>query len=114
MSHRIPIREPEHIRQDAACKVRNAPISDEFRAILGCLLDEAWTMPKLIEIIISPDDKILVRLEGDDFFAPFLGKSVDDLLRYIRSIAKSADLDGDEVGYLVAKVAETEWLRTKG
>jgi hypothetical protein len=35
----------------------------------------------------------------------FLGAS-QDLLKNIHGVAKVAELDGDEVGYLVAKVAE--------
>lgn len=35
----------------------------------------------------------------------------EDLVRNIHGIAKVADLDGDEVGYLVATVAEIKRLR---
>lgn len=40
-----PIREPDQIRQDAACKLRSVGFSDHFQAILG----EAWTTPRLVE-----------------------------------------------------------------
>ncbi len=108
---RLPMREPEHIREDAARKLRKAQISGEFRAILGCLLDEVWTTPRLVELLISPEGKILARLEGEEYFATFLGKSVEDLLKYIRRVVKVAGLDGDEAGYLVAKVAEIKRLK---
>ena len=47
-----PIREPDQIRQDAARKLRGVQISDHFLAILGCLLGEDWTTPRLLEMMI--------------------------------------------------------------
>lgn len=43
-------------------------------------------------------------------FKAFLGE-VDDLIRNIHGVAPVAELDGDEVGYLVAKVAEIKRRR---
>jgi len=41
-----PIREPEQIRADAARKVRAVQVSDQFTAILACLVGEkVWTTP---------------------------------------------------------------------
>ena len=77
----IPIREPDQIRQDCVRKVRAVKVSDHFQAILGCLLGEEWTTPRLIEMVITPDGHMLGRC------------------------------DGDEVGYLVAKVAEIKRQR---
>ncbi len=74
-------------------------------AILGCLLGEEWTKPRLIEMVITPDGHILGRCEDQISFSVFLGAS-EDLLRNIHGIVPVAELDGDEVGYLVAKVAE--------
>lgn len=54
---------------------------------------------------ISPDGHVLGRCEGEPSFSAFLGAS-QDLLKNIHGVAKVADLDGDELGYLVAKVAE--------
>ena len=42
------IREPDQIRRDAARKLRGVQVSDHFRAILGCLLGEDWTRPRLL------------------------------------------------------------------
>jgi hypothetical protein len=36
----LPIRDPDQIRRDCACKLRAVEVSDHFQAILGCLLDE--------------------------------------------------------------------------
>ena len=59
------IREPDQIRQDAARKLREVEISDHFRAILGCLLGENWTTPRLIEMSITPDGHMVGRCEGE-------------------------------------------------
>jgi hypothetical protein len=106
----IPIREPDQIRQGCARKLRDVKVSDHFQAILGCLLGEDWTTPKLIEMVITPDGHMLGRCEGDAAFKVFLGAS-DDLIKNIHGVAPVAELDGDEVGYLVAKVAEIKRQR---
>ena len=100
-----PIREPDQIRHDAAHKLRGVQVSEHFQAILGCLLGEDWTTPRLVEMAITPDGHILGRCDGEVSFKAFLGAS-EDLLKNIHEVAKTADLDGDESGYLVAKVAE--------
>lgn len=99
-----PIREPDQIRQDCARKLRQVQVSDHFQAILGCLLDEDWTTPRLIEMVITPDGHLLGRCEGEASFKAFVGAS-EDLLRNIHGVAPVAELDGDEVGYLAGKVA---------
>lgn len=47
-------------------------------------------------MVITPDGHLLGGCEGD---------SSEDLVRYIHGVAPVAELDADEVGYLVAKVA---------
>lgn len=105
-----PIREPDQIRSDAACKLRSVSISDHFQAVLGCLLNEEWTTPRLVEMVITPDGHLLGRCQGQTSFSAFLGAS-DDLLKNIHGIAPVAELDGDEVGYLLGKVAEIKGRR---
>lgn len=100
-----PIREPEQIRQDAARKLRAVQVSDHFQAILGCLLGEDWTTPRLIEMVVTPDGHVLGRCDGDSSFKAFLGAS-EDLIKNIHGVAPVAELAGDEIGFLVAKVAE--------
>lgn len=63
--------------------------------------------PRLIEMVITPDGHLLGRCEGEESFKAFLGSS-EDLLRNIHGVAPVAELDGDEVGYLVSKVAEIQ------
>jgi len=99
------IREPDQIRRDAARKLRTVQVSDHFQAILGCLLGEDWTTPRLVEVVITPDGHLLGRCEAEVTFKAFLGAS-EDLLKNIHGVAKVAELDGDEVGYLLGKVAE--------
>ena len=104
------IREPDQIRQDAAHKLRGVQVSDHFRAILGCLLGEDWTTPRLLEMVITPDGHLLGRCDGEATFKAFLGASTD-LLKNVHGVAEVAELDGDEKGYLVAKVAEIKRQR---
>lgn len=101
----LTIRDPEIIRQDCARKLRAVNVSDHFQAILGCLLEEDWTTPRLAEMVITPDGHLLGRCEGESSFKAFLGAS-EDLIKNIHGVAPVAELDGDEIGYLVGKIAE--------
>lgn len=105
-----PIREPNQIRQDCARKLRVVEVSDHFQAILGCLLGEDWTSPRMTEMVVTSDGHLLGRCDGEAEFKAFLGE-VDDLIRNIHGTASVAELDGDEVGYLVATVAEIKRQR---
>lgn len=105
MTPDLPIREPDQIRQGCADKLRAVEVSDHFRAILGCLLDEDWTTPRLVEMVITPDGHLTGRCEGEAKFKAFLGAS-EDLIKNIHGVAPVAELDGDEIGYLVGRLAE--------
>ena len=105
MTDDSPIREPEEIRQDCVKKLKAIHVSDHFQAILGCLLGEDWTSPRLIELVITPDGHLVGRYDGDSSFKAFMGAS-EDLIKNIHGVAPVAELDGDEFGFLVAKVAE--------
>src|SRR5205085_12536677 len=100
----LPIRNPDQIRSECARKLRAVEVSDHFQAILGCLLGEDWTTPRLVEMVMTPDGHLLGRRDGESSLKAFLGAS-DDLLRNIHGVAPVAELDGDETGYLVGKVA---------
>jgi hypothetical protein len=104
------MREPEDIRNDCVLKLRSVQVSDHFQAILGCLLGENWTTPRLVEMVVTSDGHLLGRCDGEAEFKAFLGE-VDDLIRNIHGVASVAELDGDEVGFLVAKVAEIKRRR---
>jgi hypothetical protein len=102
-----PIREPDQIRQDCARKLRAVQISGHFQAILGCLLGEDWTTPRLLEMMILHKGHMVGRSEGQPGFSTFLGDE-QDLIRNIHGVAPLAELGGDELGYLLGKVAEVK------
>jgi hypothetical protein len=65
---------------------------------------------RLVEMVITPDGHLLGRCDGEATFKAFLGAS-EDLVRNIHGVAPVAQLDGDEVGYLLGKVAEIKRQR---
>ena len=79
------IREPDQLRQSAARKLSAVEISDHFRAILGFLLGEDWSTPRLVEMVITPDGHLLGRCDGQASFSAFLGAS-EDLIKNIVSV----------------------------
>ncbi len=99
--HDTPVRDPDQIRQGCARKLQAVQVSDHFQAILGCLLGQAWTTPRMVGMVITP----LGRCDGEATFKAFLGDS-EDLLKNIHGVVPVAELDGDEIGFLVARVAE--------
>lgn len=101
----LTIREPDDIRRSCALKLRAVEVSAHFQAVLGCLLGEDWTTPRLLEMVITPDGALLGRCEGQAGFSTFLGAS-EDLLKNVHGVAQVAGLDGDELGYLLGKLAE--------
>jgi hypothetical protein len=105
------IREPEQIRLDVGRKLRGVQVRGQCTAILACLVGEkSWATPELAEVVATPDGMLLGGCEGEPDFQGFLG-SVDDLLRNIHGLAPVAELDGDELGYLVARGAEIKRRR---
>jgi len=64
-----PIREPDQICYDCSRKLRL--IIDHFQASLGCLLDEGWTTPWLVEMQFTPDRHLLGRCHGQFSFSAF-------------------------------------------
>jgi hypothetical protein len=103
-----PIREPDQIRQDCARKLRQVQLSDHFQAILGCLLDEDWTTPRLVETVITPDGHLLGRCEGEASFKAFLGAS-EDLLRNSTELLPSPNSMAMKWG-----IWSGRWRRSKG
>lgn len=105
-----PIREPDQIRGDCARKLEPVEISPMFRAILACLLNEDWTTPRIEELRLTHDRCLLARVAGDASFKSTFLAAEADLIRNIHGVAAVAELDGDEVGYLVGKVAEIKGI----
>src|SRR5712672_2052378 len=100
-----PLREPNQIRADCARKLKPIETGGMFTAMLAALLDEDWTKPKIEELLITSDRCILARPSGEVTHTLFIGAEAD-LIRNIHGIAEVAGLDGDELGYLLGKVAE--------
>ena len=61
-------------------------------------------------MVITPDGHLLGRCDKEPSFKAFLGASAD-LLKNVHGVAQVAELDGDEIGYLVGKVAEIKRQR---
>jgi hypothetical protein len=61
-------------------------------------------------MVVTSDGHLFGRCDGEAEFKAFLGE-VDDLIRNVHGVAAVAELDGDEVGFLVAKVAEVKRKR---
>jgi hypothetical protein len=78
-------------------KVRTSP---KFGAILGALLGQSWTTPRIVELTITGDDFLLGRLEGDVGFNEILG-SAQDLLNNLLGVAEVAGLTPDERRWLL-------------
>jgi hypothetical protein len=100
-----PIRKSKEIRYDCARKLQSVKSSNMFRAILASLLDENWTTPNISELRITRQHRLLGRSVGEERFKAFRCAEIG-LIRSIHGIAAVAQLDGDEVGYLLGRVAE--------
>ena len=99
-----PIREPSHIRNACIRKLNTVKVSEQFQAILGFILKTNWTTPRLAELVITADGRLLGRYDDQVPFEVFLGE-VTDLIHGIHGVASVAGFDGDEIGYMVALVA---------
>ena len=97
------MRDASEIRESCARKIERVEVSDHFRAILGCLLEQDWTTPRLVQMVVSSDGHLLGRTDGQATEQSYLGTQ-DDLTKNIHGLAAVAELDGDEVGYLVGAV----------
>jgi hypothetical protein len=98
------IRDPERLRSDAARKLQSVEMSDMFTAILACLLGADWSTPRIEEMRITPDRFLLARVEGEATFKAFLGAEADPI-RNVHGVAEAAGLDGDELGFLLGRIA---------
>lgn len=70
-------------------------VSGKFTAILGCILDQAWTDPRLVALYRTSDDILLGQLEGDVGANEMLG-TWDDLQRNLAGVADAVSLTSDE------------------
>jgi hypothetical protein len=103
--HPRPIRANEFIRRDCVRKLRLVKTSNMFMAILASLLEEDWTTPSIQELRITPDHRLLGRIVGAASFKAFRCAE-SGLIRNLHGIAEAAGLDGDELGYMLGRVAK--------
>jgi hypothetical protein len=106
----VPPREPDQIRLDCARKLRAVETGGMFTAIFGYFLEEDWSTPRIEELRVTPDRCLLARVKGEATFKTFHGAETD-LICNVHGIAQAAGLDGDEVGYLLGRVAEVKTTR---
>jgi hypothetical protein len=99
------VRIPEFLRRGCVRKLKTVEMSNIFRAILASLLDEDWTAPNIVELRFSRDRRLLGRSAGALRFKAFHCLE-SGLIRDIHGIAGAAELDGDELGYLLGRVAK--------
>jgi hypothetical protein len=78
--------------------------SGTFTAILGFLLDEDWTTPNIEDLRVYRDAHLIARISGQSEFKAFRGARAG-LIRNIHQAAADAGLDGDELSYLLERVA---------
>jgi len=109
-SENDPIRDPDQIRQDCTRKLRTVQVSAHFQGILGCLFGEDWTTPRLLEMVVTSGGHLLGQCEGQPGFSTFRG-ACEDLRKNVHGVAGVAELDGDELGYMLGKVAEIKKRR---
>jgi hypothetical protein len=99
---------PAHLRRHCARKLQPIETSNVFRAILASLLDEDWTTPNIVELRFSRQHRLWGRSAGAMHFRAFHCVETS-LIRNIRGIAAVAQLDGDELGYLLGRVAKIKF-----
>jgi hypothetical protein len=98
---------PEYVRRGCARKLQFVETSIVFRAILASLLDENWTTPNIRELRFARDHRLFGRTLGEASFKAFRCAKAG-LVRNIRGIAAVAQLDGNELDYLLRKVARIQ------
>jgi hypothetical protein len=69
------MRDPSEIRESCARKIEQVKLSDHFRAMLGCLLEQDWTTPRLVKMVLSSDGHLLGRADRQATEQVILGLS---------------------------------------
>lgn len=100
---------PEYLRRGCVSKLQFVETSIVFRAILASLLDENWTTPNIRELRFARNHRLFGRALGEGNFKAFRCARAG-LIRNIHGIAAVAQLNGNELGYLLRKVAQIRWM----
>ncbi len=98
------------MRDAVAAKLEPIHTGGKFRALLGFLLDEHWTNPRIGALTITSEGGMLDTSSG--FANEFIGH-VSDLERNIRGIAKVAELTPQETKWLLGQISAKsgDWRR---
>jgi hypothetical protein len=70
-------------------------MSSKMTALVGCILGQAWTTPRLIGMTITSDGFVLGMWQGDIGFNDFIGASAD-LYRNWTAFLDAAELTSTE------------------
>jgi len=100
-----PIRLHEEIRRSLTDKLGRIKADGDFSVALAFSLASHSTMPLIEELYLNSDRHLVVRFTGEAEKRVYGGTKLD-LISGIHAVAKEANLDGDELGYLLGKVAE--------
>ena len=103
----LRIRKPEQIRQDCARKVLAVIRGAKLLAVFGYLVREFWAMPEIADLRLASEGRLVARLDDEKDFRIDLCER-KGLIRVIHCIARAAALDGDEMGHLLAQVAQVK------
>lgn len=91
----------KEVHNNVAEKIARVKVSEKFTAILGAMLDQHWTNPRLTCLCATSDGFVLGEQEGDLGFNEFLG-ALSDLERNCRGVAEVAELTPGETNYFLA------------
>lgn len=89
---------------------RFTAMSGKMAAIVGCLLDAEWTVPAIIEIVITSDGFALA--VNSNLTQDLIG-SVDDLERNWSTLLRVAELTDAEYAFAMLRYRDriTDWRR---
>jgi hypothetical protein len=80
-------------------------VSGKFHAILGCMLGQRWTTPRITALCITSDGFVLAEEAGDVGFNHLIGDEAD-LRRNIRGVCRAVAASQAETTYLLGLVDE--------
>src|SRR4051794_36087948 len=101
----LTLRNAEQIRLSCARKIGSIEIGLAFAVILAFLLGDRWASRLVGDMRLTPAGSLLIRSTAATAFTVFRSAEVV-LLRGFLQIAYLAGLDGDELRYLLGRLAQ--------
>jgi hypothetical protein len=74
---------------------RFSGMSGRMAAVVGYVLGQEWSAPRIVELVVTSDGWVLARNAGHVGFDTIIG-TVDDLERNWKNLLSAAGLTGDE------------------